>query len=190
MLRASGREELTEIIHSYRMRNGIPIGNVSRDIDDFYCAKYPTFCEKELNDTDPKAPRRTDEPMLNRVSRWASMTAQTMPRGGYEMAAPAEAQRRADICAGCPQNKPWRGSCGGCSSITLQLLTAIKKMQKTARDGNLSACAIGGWDNNAGVWLSHGVLSITDADKQTLPEACWRKQNNEHSTAALTPDTK
>ncbi len=176
ILRAKGHQELTEAIFEYRLRNNIPPGNIEVDIANFYCGLYPSFCHAERADTDPSIPRVSSEPMLNRVSRWASITAHAMPRGGLELVTKAEAERRAVICAACPkQANDWRGGCGGCSATTMQILQQLKKLKSTPVDGNLGACSVAGWFNGSSVWLPVEALAVDDQQKAAMPEACWRK---------------
>lgn len=176
ILRAKGREELRDLIFQYRLRANIPVGDPDRDLSDFYCRQYPSFCHAEPSDLNPNIPRVSTEPMLNRVSRWASLLAHKQPRGGYELVAKDEAERRAGICAQCPkQANDWRGGCGGCSATTMHLLQAIKKLRTTTRDGNLGACSIAGFYNGSAVHLGVDVLEIDDAMRTAMPDACWRK---------------
>lgn len=173
-VRAGSREGLITQIFEYRLRNNINPGDVARDIDEFYCSRYPSFCHPDASDPSPGRP--VGESMLNRVSRWAAATVRTMPRGGYPLVTTNVAEGRAQICSGCPKNIGWRGGCGGCSASTLQLLQQIKQLRKTKNDGNLNACAVGIWENGAAVWLPASALSLTPEQHAALPERCWRKQ--------------
>ncbi len=177
ILRGKGYDDLRDAIFEYRLRQNIPIGDIEADISRYYCELYPQFCHAERADTDPTAPRISSEPMLNRVSQWASLTAHKMPRGGWDLVTKAEAENRAAICAQCPkQDNGWKGGCGGCSSATLAILQQLKKLKSTPKDGNLGACSIAGWANFTAVWLAGEPLGITEQQKSALPAACWRKQ--------------
>lgn len=176
MLRTKGHQPLIEAVFEYRLRNNIPIGDIERDISAYYCRLYPGFCHEEASDINPALPAVSSEPILNRVSRWASVLAHRQPRGGYALVAKDEAERRAAICAACPrQDNGWRGGCGGCSSVTLQLLQALKNLRTTPRDGNLGACSIIGWGNATAVHLPMSVLETTPEQQAALPDACWRR---------------
>jgi hypothetical protein len=175
VLHANGHQQLIEAIFEYRLRNHIEIGDIERDVDDYYCGRWPDFCHSEPSDRDPSIPRVSGETMLNRVSRWASGLARTMPRGGWPLQVVGEAERRAGICAACPQNAGWRGGCLGCSASTLQLLQQIKGMRKTKQDGNLIGCLVAGWENSTAVWLGQECLTVTENQRRAMPDACWRK---------------
>lgn len=167
-------EKLIENIFEYRLRNNLPLSDIEREVHDFYCSRYPSFCHPDSSDNNPVG-RRNGESMLNRVSRWASATIRTMPRGGYSLVTSAVAESRAQICMACPKNGGWRGGCGGCSAATLQLLQQIKQLRKTKNDGNLSACQVGGWENGAAVHLPTIALPLSVEQHAALPEKCWRK---------------
>lgn len=177
VLRAINEAELTELIFEYRVRNNLPIGEISRDIDRYYCERWPDACHKDATEY-PGAKNATvpvAEPMLNRVTRWASLTARQMPAGGYALVPREEADRRAAICVACRQNVNWRGGCTGCSASTLALLAQIRQLRRTGRDGNLSGCALGGWDNLTAVHLPADRLVLAPEQQAQLPPACWKR---------------
>lgn len=167
-------ELLVKSIFEYRMRIGKKIGDITRDIDAYYCSKWPELCHKEPHEYVTGTPVPvSDEPMLNRVTRWASFLARKMPRGGFAYVDSAEATKRAAICAGCPLNKPWRTGCYGCSSATASLLMNVKAMKKLACDDKLLGCAATGWDNATAVHFEQN--EVTEDQKTKLTEKCWAK---------------
>lgn len=168
-------ELLIRNVFEYRVRNNIDPGDIERDIDNYYCAKWPGFCAPEKNGLG-KSPKAAAQDMLNRVSRWSSSIAHRMPRGGYPLVMLAEAEKRAAICSVCPKNGGWRSGCGGCDATTLQIVQALKQLKKTTKDGNLSACQIGGFENSAAAWLPVEALPISDGERAAMPAPCWRKQ--------------
>ncbi len=161
---------LIKVIFEYRQRNDQPIGDIERDIDNYYCSRWPSACHGSATST---APRR--ESLINRIARWASMTFRSMPRGGYQLVTAPEAVARGQTCVGCPRNIPWRGGCTGCSNSTVKLLLELKRARKTAIDGNLLGCDVGGWANDCAVWLPPSATPITDDQRQLMPARCWRK---------------
>jgi len=175
VLHANSLENLVKIVFEWRIRNNVPPGDIEDDINSYYCARWPKFCTAEASDTDPTIPHVSSEPMLNRVSRWVSTVAHAMPRGGYPLESPTEAERRAAICAACPKNGGWRGGCGGCSATTLAILQQLKQLKKTGKDGSLMGCTVGGWENGAAIWLPASTTAPSESQRTALPEACWRK---------------
>lgn len=176
IIRGKGFDDLVKNVFEYKLRSNLPIGDIESDLDDYYCSRYPRFCQGDASTpSSHSTPHYNAQPLLNRVSMWVSSTAARMPRGGYSLVAVAEAERRAAICVACPRNRAWRGGCAGCSSITLQLTQAVKNLKKTPRDGNLMACEIAGYELGAGIWLPTEALPMTDTQRAEMPGPCWRK---------------
>lgn len=177
MLRASTEEDLIELVFAYRQRNDLPIGDIEKEIERYYCNRWPNACHEDARDLDPDLPYSPPrEPLLNRVARWASITYRNQPRGGYALATSAEAADRAKACVGCPRNQSWRGGCAGCSTATSQLLLQLRNLRKTSADGNLLACTITGSDNQCSVHLPAEATPISAEQREAMPDRCWRKK--------------
>lgn len=176
-LEAINEEELTKQIFEYRLRNNLPVGDIERDINDYYCRRWPQACHKEPKDWDESLKSASSgEPLLNRVTRWAAFQVHQQPKGGYALVSVEEASRRAQICAGCPKNRAWRVGCIGCSSSTTAVLAQLRKLQTVKQQGNLMACDVAGWDNGTAAWMPTSALGLTESQLQSLPERCWKKQ--------------
>lgn len=179
VMTAVNEEGLTKQIFEYRMRHNIPIGDIERDIDRYYCERWPSCCHKEDADWSPGGDGPASppsEPFVNRVARWASLLLHRLPRGGFQLVPDSEATRRGTICAGCPKNQPWRVGCKGCSNATATLLAQLRNLKSSKSHASLYGCQIGGWDNATAVWMDVQQLELTDAQKAGLPDRCWRKQ--------------
>lgn len=176
-LEAITEELLVKQIFEYRLRNNVPIGDIERDIDNYYCTLWPEVCHKEPKDWENGSAGSLPaaEPMLNRVTRWAAMMIHNQPKGGYTVSSIDEANRRADVCVGCPNNQPWRGGCSGCSNSTTTVLGQLRKTQSTRQQGNLMACKVAGWDNSTAAFMPMPTLGLTEDQLQSLPDRCWRK---------------
>ncbi len=164
-LRDVTREKLIESIFDYRVRNNVPQTDIVKDIDDYYCSRWPTACIQEA-----KEHVDTRETMLARVSRWVAMLAARMPRGGFPLASKAVTEARAAICAGCPRNRPWKGTCSSCSASTAALTKQVRQLRSTTRDDQLFGCEVNGWDNAAAVHLTKESLTFK---KDSIPQNCW-----------------
>lgn len=176
-LEAPNEETLVKQIFEYRLRNNLPIGDIERDIDDYYCKLWPEACQKEpkdwLGSSNVSSP--SSEPLINRVTRWAAMLIHGQPKGGYITLSVDEANKRADICAGCPLNQPWRVGCSGCNTSTTTVLAQLRKLQTTRQQGNLMGCSVGGWDNATAAFIPKETLGLSEDQLQSLPDRCWRK---------------
>ncbi len=176
-LEAINKEELIKRIFEYRVRNNIPIGDIERDISDFYCSRWPTACHKEPADYGHKGqPVEHTEPMLNRVSRFASLLLVRQPKGGFPLIERTQAIERAKVCAGCSANLPWRVGCRGCSNNTAVLLAQLRKTSATPHDPQLNACRHAGWCCATAVWFPKQFLELSPSQKAALPVHCWAKE--------------
>lgn len=176
VINAINEEKLVAMIFEYRARNNLPVGDIEREIDDYYCKRWPEACQKEPSDYSPVGPSgERREPMLNRVTRWASQLAMRMPRGGFQIELKNEAERRAGVCFACPKNVPWKSGCAGCSQTTTTLLMQLRNLQITEKAGNLMGCEVCGWDNMTAVHLDPALTPLSEAQENALPERCWRR---------------
>jgi len=174
-LRAPTEQQLIQMVFEFRLRNGLPSGDIEREIDEVYCSRWPDACISEPSDTAPGGPRAPHaEKLLDRITRWVTTLARAMPRGGYALADKDTAEKRAAACHGCPNNKSWRGGCAGCTTSVATMLLSLRQMRKTTRDGNLLGCSEIGWDNQTAAHLPKP--EITDEQNARLPARCWLKQ--------------
>lgn len=172
-LESHDKTTLIDKLFDYRLRNGLPTGSEDDDIDAYFCTKWPDSCNLEAQDYGHRAPRQPREALLYRVSRWVSGLIDRMPRGGFTLNSQAEVKRRAIICVTCPQNQKWTGKCGGCAGSTIALLSQIRKLQKSPEA--LLGCAALGWENKTAVYLPFEHLPISETQRESLPDYCWRK---------------
>lgn len=92
---------------------------------------------------------------------------------GAELVTQEEAERRANICAGCPLNV----SVGGCAPcrVTVEEFRTTVLQRSTSHDAGLQACGVCGCELKTAV---HLPLENLRAGKPhlTFPEWCWQKQ--------------
>ncbi len=166
---------LVKSCSEWRRANSVPIGiGFESEVEAAVCEKYSVECD---DDSVPQKPRR------------GRLTLATVLRGtkvllAFKMAGSpyvdhAEAERRASICAACPQNieyaKPCGGNCGGLKEV----VTAIVGGHKTSFDSKLKACGICQCINSAHIWMPLEILSkgITDGQRVQFSavQNCWKK---------------
>lgn len=177
MLKAITEEALIKLIFEFRLRNGIPTGDIERDLERYYCEKWPQACHEEPSDRNPSGqPLPPHESMATRIARWVAGVAHVMPRGGYSLADKETAETRAATCHGCPKNVSWRGGCASCTQSTSAILVSLRQMKKTTRDGNLLGCLVLGVDNQTNIWMPTAATQITDDQNLQLPARCWLKR--------------
>lgn len=95
------------------------------------------------------------------------------------------ANLRAEICAGChnnKQSKDVRKGCSACNKMGNKVLDGIRDSiisgHRTTFDGRLLACSICGCDNRISVWIPNEVL-LTVEDANAFPAFCWKKKVTE-----------
>lgn len=101
--------------------------------------------------------------------------------GGSSLVDQNTANIRAEICAGCHNNKPSadvRKGCSACNKMGNKVIDGIRNEiisgNKTTSDHKLLACLICGCDNRISVWIPNAVL-LSKADSNAYPEFCYKK---------------
>jgi len=84
-----------------------------------------------------------------------------------------EAERRASICSGCPENIPASG-CAGCTNL-VSLVTSVVGGRETSKDEVLENCNICGCANKAQVHIPLEVLAKGITPDMAFPSICWKK---------------
>jgi len=125
----------------------------------FNCSQTGGHDVREIQASDVKR-------FFTTVAKWAS--------DGGTMVDSGEAERRASICAACPQNVPIRG-CMGCSTILPKLLKVIGGAT-TSKDALLKGCKICGCELKAKVHLPSDVMVDGESN---FPEHCWIRTEQE-----------
>jgi hypothetical protein len=176
VLEAITQEHLEKAICEWRMRNGKPPGDPRREYNDYVCSRWPTYCIPEVGDQVHSAvsgnptPQAQDE-LANRVPMWAAGMTRRIPQSLVNQ---READRRAEICAGCPRNRPWKGRCTGCQQTTESILIAVRRLSRTPLDQRLFGCEVAGFDCKTAVWLKEDLVKLSEDERGKTPPGCWR----------------
>lgn len=83
-----------------------------------------------------------------------------------------EADRRAEICAGCPKNVPIAG-CHACRNL-IKWSVALIGQCSTPFDSKLGACEVCGCGNQAQVHLPLSDLRKGITPEMAFPSHCWK----------------
>jgi hypothetical protein len=75
---------------------------------------------------------------LNMIKSWAMQVL----NGRAAFVSQEEAERRANICAGCPNNVTLQFSCGACMGGVMKLIHGVLGDRKTKNDYALGACLV------------------------------------------------
>lgn len=164
-------EELITNITNARIHNHLPIGNPEKEFEEWFCATTPGFCDPTVREIQPEA--ETDDPtkvLRERVASFAGNRYQYA--GNIELESADEANRRASICATCPENQDWKDSCP-CVETTQRTLVLLTQNQETEPSLKGKGCFITGQSNEAAVWFQEPLLSHRKRYMDKLPDFCW-----------------
>jgi hypothetical protein len=84
-----------------------------------------------------------------------------------------EANRRAEICAGCPKNVPIAG-CHTCRNLIKWTVDLIGHNRSTPFDGKLGGCEVCGCGNQAQVHIPLKDLQKGITPQMEFPSHCWK----------------
>lgn len=135
-------------VAEHRRANGYPIGlGLEDEIEDQLCVSYPTECSEAPEGT----PRKTEHTLSDVVHGTRVMMA--FKSGGSQLVSREEAERRAQICIGCPYNASFIKPCSGICQELKNLVNWITDHQGTQYDSKLFSCNICGCFLQAAIWL-------------------------------------
>ena len=135
---------------------------------DQLCRQNPhTKCEVTVAPTNETRQIKAGDVLrfLKVMASWAGAKGATVPQ--------EEADRRAEICAGCPYNVTAAG-CSACMGIASKV-AELTDEKKTRFDAQLENCGVCGCSNKAQVWLPLEVLKKGITPDMDFPEEwCWK----------------
>jgi len=172
MIEADSWIELVKSVRKHRVANGYPIPiTLEADIEEGVCELCPSICvESTGKDIVPE--RVTWGQVVSFTSIMIESLAKGWPKVGQE-----EADRRASICATCPDNVRAEG-CTGCSSKQINsLVGVVAGSSSTKHDSNLESCRHCGCLNRAQIWFPLDILKnhMDSRVAEKLPSSCWKK---------------
>ena len=174
-LKAATKDLLVREIEKWRVQNAIDVGNPEKDIDNYFCSKWPHFCLAESHEA-PENPRYS---LLKMVNGWAVKKLRDQPPRGYPLVNQPDAEKRCKSCIECPFNKQWRSDCGECMKATDTILIRLRQLRKIALDDGLLGCSINGHDNRTAIHFQIADLALTSERLAALPQNCWIKNSTD-----------
>ena len=164
-------QSLAENLLRYRIDNRLPVGDPLKEIVERVCAQHPHFCSAHTPPLQGALPS-----LAGHVAGWMSRLYASLRASNIEHAfvGQEEAQRRAEICAGCPNNVNWKTGCGSCASATENEGFTFRAGRRTVGEERLQGCHIVGQENRTAVWLK-SPPPVTPAEREAFPTHCWRK---------------
>tara|TARA_R110000868_G_scaffold73521_5_gene213208 strand:- start:5312 stop:5851 length:540 start_codon:yes stop_codon:yes gene_type:complete len=167
-------KDLYDVVQKNRFDNGIPVGDVTHDVNSQLCGRFPRNCKGgeivseslTLSMSDGVSPL---DKLIEDATGWAiNFVKRVEP---FALLPDAHADSRAAICERCPANKSYRGACPTCVANLVRNSALVRQGRGTKLTEKLGACAILRHDNRTAVFLSSDALSTS----QDLPERCWLK---------------
>lgn len=178
MLRGNTLGLLVSAVFDYRIAHGLPTANVQEEVEDEICRRKPIRCKVPvvLAPGERKVSAQDALRFLITMKEWVK---------DGTLVDQAEADRRAEICAGCRFNDRVEMSCFGCAGI-YGIFEQIIGQRKTRMDHELKNCKICSCFNAIQAWVPLGVLQRAsgglempddtgqkDADGAPIP--CWKR---------------
>jgi len=171
--KASSLSALVTEMTNHRLVNKLEVAkDYAAIIEDRLCKSMPKgICISDTGVLVGRAPR-TAYSALSGTFRLGLMRR----KGNFGYVSYPTAQRRAQICAVCRNNKP-TGGCTGCRGIKGIVKTA-KHDKKTSFDEQLHVCTVAIVFNAVQVHLDDRTLRLaTSASmKGAFPKHCWRRK--------------
>lgn len=126
-------------------------------------------CEKDLEGKQYPGP--------GDLLRFAQTFLGWIVKGGLKAVLRGESERRAAICAACPENVEMVHGCFGCTTLGPPIAEATRLLgnMKTTLDDKLNYCAACGCVLKLKV---HTPEEFLKDDHVTYPENCWRYRGN------------
>lgn len=162
----SSYEEVANNLLKLRLANGVNPGNPLEEVYHYVCSSWPHFCQSQQQ---PAAVRSSGPGLSARAQAWIAAAAQQSTRSSPSE---SEIQRRAAICAGCPQNRDVSGGCGSCIANIRRLAFILTKGRNDLN--HLGACDILSQWNPVAVGRSSFPPS-SEEQISRLPNYCWRR---------------
>lgn len=168
-------EELPDAVSHFRVENGIPLGDVARDIEDQLCERYPHMCRPEgrIISKNVRVDRRASSktPMtqlLDDVGAWLS--GRLGRKEGLRLASRDVAERRAVICKDCPMMVRY-GGCPDCVADVERKSAQVRMNQDNPFSRRIGGCKALRVDCRSAVFLERDV--IEPSPKTEPPASCW-----------------
>lgn len=161
-------ENLCKRVLQHRVNRGIPVGNVEEDISNYIKSVSPHNDRfRRQAAFVPEVSRiRPIQPLIERIKEWLVSKQGKIAKLTDEF----ERQRRAEICAQCPQNIPWQSSCGECNSDTIYRGNLVRQKTEAPLDKKLRACRVNNLYLQTAVALEKEELPLKNPES---PSQCW-----------------
>ena len=172
-LEAPTLDDLYLVVQKYRAENGLPVGDVTGDINSQLCGRSPHYChgvdKVTVSITSVDHPTAGSQ-LMNDIQTWARNLQQSIKP--FALVSDDEAEARARICGQCPNNAQWKGGCSSCVVSTERMCASVRQARDTHTSPRILGCHVLRHDNRTAVFIEMDALSSTS----NLPDHCWVKR--------------
>lgn len=175
IINGTSYENVAEQLLKYRVSNSLPYGRPFEEVCEYVCSGWPHFCTDHAPAS--PSPEATKPTFTIEVLQWTQMLWKRQAHIPQPLVSDIEANRRAEICKGCPFQKDWADyGCGTCVDSVRRHSTVFRAGKEVAGAKKPMGCSILGQENHAAVWAAKGSLpDMTPEQKNQLPTQCWRR---------------
>ena len=156
----------------HRIANGINVPpGWEAIVEDEMCQNYVEGTCAEVANTESTGPRSIK---MSDVKNFLTV-ASSWVMSGIKLVDPEEAEKRAGICAVCPQNQTIAG-CLGCNNL-VGVTKKVLGNRGTTYDGELKGCAVCSCYNAVQVHLPLEILAKGVTKDMHFPSNCWKSKS-------------
>lgn len=168
-LSGNDAEDLLENVTTFRIENGLPLGEPAREIAEYIKAKSPgNNGGRRAAIQEPVVSHlRAIVPMIEHCKVWLVAM---LKRKDIVLVREDEANDRAQVCQGCPQNISWRTSCGGCNDDIDYKSNTLRQRPRSTLDKKLRACRLHRFPLQSAIFIDRDQLPPRH---DNAPELCW-----------------
>lgn len=168
-------QNLVYNINEYRVTNSLPLGDANAEAQDWLCRTSGARCVPAVpvEHVPGRKARAVDVArFLWALAAWMKTT---------ETVSQEEADRRAEICIGCPFNVPVDDTaCWGCFNLTARIMRVIGN-RRTRFDEGLKFCGLCGCSNVVSAFVPLSVLGKAHKLEEFPADIgngapCWKRR--------------
>lgn len=174
-MRAENGEALVDLVVAHRTYKGLEPRDpetVKKEVQRQMCQRLSVDDCKKEGEGDPWVPADNRRPVINMSKVIAfSRAAIEFVKSGMKLVPKSEAQRRAEICKRCPENRAMTGcNCGGYHQLIASSIPAERKIQ------GLHVCWRCGCDLQSKVNVEDSVIIASNKGQNIeYPAECWQR---------------
>lgn len=175
VIKADTFKQLYMRVKKLREEKHLPTHNLEYTLEQWVCSRVPEgtpYCREAEDHLHIRKPLKKGYGVQD-VINFTNAVKNTILNGTVST---EEANRRADICAGCPYNitLPGCSSCAGVTRLAANTIFGFLGKKKVKQEDNLKQCGICGCALTAKVWVPNPKETPqVKKHENDFPEWCW-----------------